>query len=245
MRAENPRRPGKPVMLAHEDRSVLPTSLVDVPELVIFDCDGVLVDSEGISNEVLARSLSAVGLPTSTADALRDYKGLILRDVVASAEARLRASLPDGFIEGFERDRALEFRRRLKPVAGASATVRSLQVAGVNVCVASQGKLEKTELTLHLTGLRDLFAEKALFSAYSVPRGKPHPDLFLYAAAAMDATPDRCVVVEDTTIGVTAARAAGMRVLGYVADADESALRAAGAHILRSLTDIPALIGLA
>jgi beta-phosphoglucomutase-like phosphatase (HAD superfamily) len=115
----------------------------------------------------------------------------------------------------------------------------------MKVCVASQGKLEKTELTLRLTGLRDLFAEDALFSAYSVPRGKPHPDLFLHAAAAMRASPGRCVVVEDTTIGVIAARSAGMRTLAYAADADESALRAAGAEILRSLADIPALIGLA
>ena len=218
---------------------------MDVPELVIFDCDGVLVDSEDISNEVLARALSAAGLPTSTADALRDYKGLILRDVVARAETRLRATLPDGFAEAFERDRVLEFRRRLKPIVGAAETVRSLRAAGMKVCVASQGKLEKTELTLRLTGLRDLFAEDALFSAYSVPRGKPHPDLFLHAAAAMRAAPGRCVVVEDTTIGVIAARSAGMRTLAYAADADESALRAAGAEILRSLADIPALIGLA
>jgi HAD superfamily hydrolase (TIGR01509 family) len=203
------------------------------------------VDSEDISNEVLARALSAAGLPTSTADALRDYKGLILRDVVARAETRLRATLPDGFAEAFERDRVLEFRRRLKPIVGAAETVRSLRAAGMKVCVASQGKLEKTELTLRLTGLRDLFAEDALFSAYSVPRGKPHPDLFLHAAAAMRASPGRCVVVEDTTIGVIAARSAGMRTLAYAADADESALRAAGAEILRSLADIPALIGLA
>jgi len=217
---------------------------MDVPELVIFDCDGVLVDSEGISNEVLARALSAAGLPTSTADALRDYKGMLLRDVVARAETQLRASLPDGFIEAFERDRVLEFRRRLHPVAGASATVRSLQAAGVSVCVASQGKLEKTELTLRLTGLRDLFREDSLFSAYSVPRGKPHPDVFLHAAKAMHAAPDRCVVVEDTVIGVIAARAAGMRALGYAPDEDESALSAAGADIVRSLADVPALIGI-
>jgi HAD superfamily hydrolase (TIGR01509 family) len=218
---------------------------MDVPALVIFDCDGVLVDSEGISNEVLARALSAAGVPTSTADALRNYKGRILREVIARAETQLGASLPDGFIEAFEHDRVLEFRRRLKPIVGAAETVRSLKAAGVKVCVASQGKLEKTELTLKLTGLRDLFGEHELFSAYSVPRGKPHPDLFLHAAATMRASPDRCVVVEDTTIGVIAARSAGMRTLGYTANEDESALQAAGAEVLRSLAEIPALIGLA
>jgi len=215
-----------------------------VPELVIFDCDGVLVDSEGISNGVLARALTAAGLPTSTAEAIHEYKGLLLREVVEKAEARLGAPLPDGFVENYERDRIAEFKRRLEPVAGAAATVASLRGAGVSVCVASQGKLEKTELTLRLTGLRDLFGADALFSAYSVPRGKPHPDLFLHAAATMHADPDRCVVVEDTTIGVLAARAAGMRVFGYAADSDEAALRAAGAEVLWSLTELPKLLGL-
>ena len=215
-----------------------------VPELVIFDCDGVLVDSEGISNEVLATALTGAGLPTSTAEAMRDYKGLLLREVVAQAEARLGAPLPDGFIEAYERDRIVEFQRRLGPIVGAAATVGSLRAAGVKVCVASQGKLEKTELTLRLTGLRDLFGAGAIFSAYSVPRGKPHPDLFLYAAAAMAAEPDRCVVVEDTTIGVNAARSAGMRVFGYAADSDEADLRDAGAEVLWSLTDLPRLLGL-
>lgn len=214
-----------------------------MPELVIFDCDGVLVDSEPISGEVLARSLSAAGLRTSPGEAVRDYKGLLLAEVVANAEARLRAPLPEGFVEAFERDRLVEFHHRLRPVAGAAESIRSLRTAGVRVCVASQGKLEKTELTLTLTGLRDLFGEGALFSAYSVPRGKPYPDLFLHAAATMGAEPDHCVVVEDTTIGVSAARAAGMRVFGYAADSDETALREAGAEVLSSLADLPAVIG--
>jgi HAD superfamily hydrolase (TIGR01509 family) len=213
------------------------------PDLVIFDCDGVLVDSEGISAEVLARSLSAAGLPTSASEALREYRGLLLRDVLERAEARLRAPLPERFADAFERDRMVEFERLLSPVPGAAATVRSLRAAGVSVCVASQGKLEKTELTLRLTGLRDLFGEQALFSAYSVPRGKPYPDLFLHAAATMQVRPEQCVVVEDTTIGVLAARSAGMRVFGYDAGGDETALREAGAEPLRSLTDLPALIG--
>ncbi|MGH2904498.1 MAG: HAD family hydrolase, partial [Solirubrobacteraceae bacterium] len=110
--------------------------------------------------------------------------------------------------------------------------------------VASQGKLEKTRLSLGLTGLRDLFRDTALFSAYSVPRGKPHPDLFLHAAEVMKAEPSRCAVVEDTPSGVTAAVSAGMRAIGYAADSDELALRQAGAEILQSMEDLPALLGL-
>ena len=111
------------------------------------------------------------------------------------------------------------------------------------MCVASQGKLSKTQLSLELTGLRKLFVGNVLFSAESVPRGKPYPDLFLHAAAVMKAEPTRCVVVEDTPSGVKGAVAARMRVLGYVADSDELALRQAGAEVLRSLHELPTLLG--
>ncbi len=215
-----------------------------VAELVIFDCDGVLVDSEMISNQVLAEALSAAGLQTSPVQALSEYKGRLLADVVDRAQTRLGAQLPDGFVEAYERARTREFRRRLRPVCGAAAAVQAIRGAGIAVCVASQGKLEKTELTLRLTGLRHLFGPDALFSAYSVARGKPHPDLFLHAAAAMGATPDQAVVVEDTTLGVTAAVSAGMRVLGYAADDPESALRDAGAEVIRSLDELPVKLGL-
>ncbi|HEX5852978.1 MAG TPA: HAD family hydrolase [Solirubrobacteraceae bacterium] len=214
------------------------------PELVIFDCDGVLVDSERISNEVLARMLSAEGLPKTLAEARRDYQGLLLGDVVCSAEAELGRSLPAGWLERYELSRAEAFRRELRPIPGAAEAVRRVSLAGVDVCVASQGKLEKTCLSLDLTGLRDLFADDALFSAHSVARGKPHPDLFLHAASTMGADPAACVVVEDTPSGVVAAVAAGMRVYGYAADSDEAALRQAGARILHAMEELPARLGL-
>ncbi len=214
-------------------------------ELVIFDCDGVLVDSEPISGAVLAGALSASGLPTSPTEAFHEYKGLLLSEVIARAEVRLGAPLAPGFGEAFERDRLLEFKRSLEPIPEAAATIQAVRAAGVPVCVASQGKPEKTELTLTLTGLRPLFGAEALFSAYSVPRGKPHPDLFLHAARVMGVAPDRSVVVEDTAIGVTAAVAAGMRAFGYAADGADQALRAAGAEPIRSLAQLPALIGIA
>jgi HAD superfamily hydrolase (TIGR01509 family) len=219
--------------------------LVGDPRLVIFDCDGVLVDSERISNGVLARLLSDEGLATTLAQARRDYQGLLLGEVLESAEAKLGRSLGPGWLAGYERERELAFRRELQPVAGAAETVARVRAAGVEVCVASQGKLEKTRLSLQLTGLRPLFAEEALFSAESVARGKPHPDLFLHAAGAMGADPVSCVVVEDTPSGVTAAVAAGMRALGYAADSDEAALRGAGAEILHSLDELAGALGLA
>ena len=215
------------------------------PQLVIFDCDGVLVDSEPISNEVLAGELTAAGLPTTPAEAIATYKGRLLSDVVELAESRLGSPLPEGFVAEYERKRTLEFDRRLRAIDGAADTVERVRAAGIEVCVASQGKLEKTELTLSLTGLRPLFGTDALFSAYSVARGKPHPDLFLFAARTMGASPARCTVVEDTELGVRAAVAAGISVFAYVADGDEAALRAAGATgVLQRLSELPAALGI-
>ena len=214
------------------------------PQLVIFDCDGVLVDSEAISNRVLARMLTDEGLPTTLAQSRRAYQGLLLGDIVARAQEALGHALPDDWAEVYERARDGAFSEDLRPVAHAAEAVQSVRAAGLAVCVASQGRLAKTRLSLGLTGLAPLFDEGALFSAESVPRGKPHPDLFLHAASTMGVDPARCVVVEDTPSGATAGTAAGMRVLGYAADSDEAALRAAGAEILWSMAEVPSRIGL-
>ena len=211
---------------------------------MIFDCDGVLVDSESISNDVLAQKLTAEGLPMTLAQARRDYQGLLLSEILDRAQQRLGRQLAPGWIEAYEHERAAVFRRELQPVPGAAETVRRIVATGAAVCVASQGKLEKTRLSLTLTGLDALFCSDALFSAHEVPRGKPHPDLFLHAAQTMGARPADCVVIEDTPSGVAAAVAAQMRVLGYAADSDERALRRAGAEIVHSLEEVPELLGL-
>jgi HAD superfamily hydrolase (TIGR01509 family) len=207
--------------------------------LVIFDCDGVLVDSEGISNAVLAQALRALGIDISGQEAHDRYRGMFLSEIRADAERRLGAPLPPDFMETFERDREDAFRASLAPVAGAAEAVREVKAMGFEVCVASQGKLSKTELTLSLTGLRDLFGDDAVFSAHSVERGKPAPDLFLYAAATMGVKPDRCVVVEDTMIGVRAALAAGMRAIAYAPGGDRSEFSRAGVGTVGALDDLP------
>jgi HAD superfamily hydrolase (TIGR01509 family) len=215
------------------------------PELVIFDCDGVLVDSESISNRVLASTLTAEGLPTTPAEALATYQGLLLSQVRATAEEKLGRSLSEDWLARFEQRRAQAFRQELRPVEGAAETLMRLEQARIPFCVASQGKLTKTELTLLLTGLDGFFPPAARFSAHDVPRGKPAPDLFLRAARAMGASPPRCAVVEDTVSGVAAARSAGMAALGYSAEADGASLSAAGAQVFHSLHELPGLLGLA
>jgi len=134
------------------------------------------------------------------------------------------------------------FRRELKPVPGAAEAVQRVKAAGLRVCVASQGALAKTRLTLGLTGLRELFAPDALFSAHDVPRPKPDPAVFQHAAATMSVKPSACAVIEDSPSGVLAAVAAGMRAIGYAADSDERALRDAGAEVIRSLEKLPELL---
>jgi beta-phosphoglucomutase-like phosphatase (HAD superfamily) len=213
-------------------------------QLVIFDCDGVLVDSEVISNRVLARLLTEEGVPLTLSETRRHYQGLLLDEILTRTEERFGHRLADDFLARFQAERNEEFTNELKPVAGAARMIRRVQAAGIPVCVASQGKLRKTRLTLGLTGLDELIPPDAVFSAYAVPHGKPHPDLFLHAAAEMGASPEKSVVIEDTPSGVTAGVAAGMRVLGFAADSDATALRVAGAEVFESLDQVPSLLGL-
>ena len=117
-----------------------------------------------------------------------------------------------------------------------------MKAAGIAVCVASQGKRAKTELTLGLTGLRALFPDHAIFSAYDVPRGKPHPDLFLHAAGEMRSPAGSCVVIEDTTIGIRAALTAGMTAIGLAEGQEARLIVQLGATTIPSLLDLPPLL---
>lgn len=215
------------------------------PQLVIFDCDGVLVDSEIIACRVLSRELNAMGLALSPKDCLDAFTGITTAAMMERIEEMLGRPLPEDFEQTLQRKDFEAFETELQPVPGVKAMLPTLTVPR---CIASSGAVAKMRLTLTTTGLLSYF-EPHLFSAQMVERGKPAPDLFLYAAERMGAEPERCVVVEDSTAGIQAGLAAGMRVLGFAGGSHGSAeyeamLRNTGAEtVFRDMRELPELVG--
>ncbi|MFJ2832515.1 HAD family hydrolase [Streptomyces sp. NPDC087263] len=186
-------------------------------ELIIFDNDGVLVDSEPISNALLASYLTELGHPTSYEESLRDYMGAAMHRVHDLVEERTGERLPADFDDVFHARVFAAFERELEPVPGAVQVLEKLAADGVPYCVASSGSHERIRVGHRKTGLDRWFDEGRVFSSQDVGRGKPAPDLFLYAAERMGVAPEKCVVVEDSPLGVRAAVAAGMDVYGFTA----------------------------
>ncbi|MFF0034398.1 HAD family hydrolase [Streptomyces avermitilis] len=186
-------------------------------DLVIFDNDGVLVDSEPLSNTLLAAYLTELGHPTSYEESLRDYMGAAMHRVHDLVQERTGQRLPDDFDEVFHGRVFAAFERELEPVAGAVDILEKLTADGVPYCVASSGSHERIRVGHRKTGLDRWFEDGRIFSSQDVGRGKPAPDLCLHAAERMGVPPKRCVVVEDSPLGVQAANAAGMDVFGYTA----------------------------
>ena len=215
------------------------------PELVIFDCDGVVVDSEGIALAVTRRRVGEAGLRLTDQETRERFLGLRLDSVVRRVEAELGAPAPKAFADDLSRDILSAFARDLKGVEGVRQAVEGLRA---RVCVASSSAPERLRLALRVTGYEALFAPN-IFSAADVAHGKPSPDLFLFAARAMGAAPRDCLVIEDSVAGVAAARAADMTVFGFVgashfSPADEGAdLTAAGAELIfRDMARLPELV---
>lgn len=186
-------------------------------DLVIFDNDGVLVDSEPLSNTILAAYLSELGHPTTYEDSLRDYMGAAVHRVHDLVLERSGQRLPTDFDVTFHARVFAAFERELEPVAGAVDVLEKLVAGGVPYCLASSGSHERIRVGHRRTGLDRWFGDELIFSSEDVGRGKPAPDLFLYAAARMGVAPEKCVVVEDSPLGVRAAVAAGMDVYGFTA----------------------------
>lgn len=208
-------------------------------DLVIFDCDGVLVDSEIITSRTIADCVNAHGLAWETEAVARRFRGGKMHDVVAAAEAELGASLGDDFIARF-RERLYErLATEVEAIPGIEQAIDGIEALGLPYCVASNGPREKMHATLGSTGLLPRF-EGRVFTAYDLGVFKPNPDLFLHAAAAFDAPPARTVVVEDTENGLEAVYAARMHAIAYTGHG--TPMDTARAHALEDMAELPALL---
>lgn len=211
------------------------------PSLIIFDCDGVLVDSESLANRVLTRALNAAGLAWSFDEVCQRLIGLSMKRCVELIEVELGEALPSDFLEQVQRETFRSFHDApLQSIAGVPELIAALTV---DYCVASSGEPEKMRTTLGITKLLPHF-ENRMFSATQVERGKPAPDLFLFAAERCGVSPGDCVVIEDSEPGVLAAVAAGMPVWGYAARGQAGQLRRAGARPFESMAELPELLRL-
>ena len=181
------------------------------PELVIFDCDGVLVDSEALSVSALLGMIELAGGTVSEDAAYEHFLGKSMKSVREILGQQFGLEISDRHLTAMRVDLMRKFREELKPIPGIKEVLPKLRLP---CCVASSGTLERIRYALDVTGLLPLL-EPHLFSATMVKRGKPAPDLFLHAAASMRAHPRNCLVIEDSPAGVAAARAAGMRVFAF------------------------------
>jgi HAD superfamily hydrolase (TIGR01509 family) len=206
--------------------------------LVIFDNDGVLVDSEWHANEVLAELLTEYGLPCTRERCVEEFMGSSLATVRQRVETARGCRLPQDFEERYHARLFAMFRAGLRPVPGVA---EMLDRVAIPVCVASSGTHARIRLALATTGLLDRFAGR-IFSAEDVTRGKPAPDLFLHAAQALGVRPAGCAVIEDTPVGIDAAHAAGMTAFGFARMTPRARLAHASGGVFDAMTELPDLL---
>lgn len=207
-------------------------------DLIIFDCDGVLVDSERLAVAVEVRLITELGWAITEADVLDRFVGRSDTYMLREIEHAIGRPVPD-WQDRYEQELHQAFRDSLTAVPGIEAALDELTTP---TCVASSGTHEKMRISLGLTGLFDRFAGR-IFSATEVTDGKPAPDLFLHAAARSGVAPERCIVIEDSRSGVQAARAAGMRSLGYAGGiTPPDWLEGPGTTVFDTMVDLPRLV---
>lgn len=211
-------------------------------DLVVFDCDGVLVDSERVAVRVDQRVLAHLGWALGTDEIVERFLGGTTAAFKDAVEQQLGRSLPETWEAPYEAWYEQAFTDELVAVDGVEEALDALEALDLPTCVASNGPHRKLEHTLGLTGLAHRF-EGRVFSSDDVVHGKPAPDLYRHAAAVMGVRPSRCVVVEDSRPGTTAALAAGMRVLGYAGGLTPAAwLSELGATVFADMREVPGLV---
>ncbi|HZD51963.1 MAG TPA: HAD family hydrolase [Woeseiaceae bacterium] len=208
-------------------------------ELLILDCDGVVVDSEPITMRVLVEMLHELGVAIGPEEADERFIGTTFARTLELIAELLGGPIPEDFVGTYRERTFAALEAGLKPVPGIEA---ALDRIAIPYCIASNGPRAKMHKTLGVTSLLPRF-EGRMFSSADVLRGKPYPDLFLHAARHFGVSPAACLVVEDSTNGIAAARAAGMTAYGFSASAPEGRLRAAGAHrVFCRMSELPSLV---
>jgi HAD superfamily hydrolase (TIGR01509 family) len=215
-------------------------SITEQIELVIFDCDGVLVDSEPIANQILLQLLQESGIEMTLQQVLEHFLGRSMQQCLHTITQMLGRPPPTTFAEDYRARTTAAFQSQLQQVAGIDAALAALPMP---YCVASSSDHARIRTTLNIVGLLPRF-EGRLFSVTEVAQGKPAPDIFLHAARTLGVAPSSCLVIEDTPTGVAAGVAAQMTVFGYAALTPGALLLAAGAHrIFSDMSQLPQLIG--
>ena len=208
---------------------------------LIFDFDGVIADSEAIANTVLAEVVTGLGHSTTLDQALTRYSGRRWEEAIAEIEAAIGKPVPANFSSELKRATLERFRTDLKEVSGAADFIK--RFSHIPRCIASSSSIDRLQLCLSVLALESEF-DRRVFSADMVAQGKPHPDIFLFAAGKLGVSPDRCLVIEDSAGGVTAAVAAGMTAVGlcaasHIREGHDLKLRDAGAvHLAQSWSDV-------
>ena len=235
----------EPRALADAPRGV---SAAGLPALIIFDCDGVLVDSEPISLAMLTGALNDIGVGLDVETVRIRFAGTSMASIMEQIGREYPVTVPPGFVDDVKARTLLAFDTQLRALAGVREAIERLDIP---FCVASSSDPVRIAHSLRLTGLLPLFGG-SLFSSSMVARGKPAPDLFLHAAAQCGADPEECLVIEDSVPGVLAAGAAGMRVIGFTGgghwhhDRSGSDLARAGAEkVFDDYRLFPGIIGAA
>ena len=219
----------------------LTPSLSPAGALVIFDCDGVLVDSERLAVAIDVKAIGALGWSITEAEVIERHLGRSNADVLADIERHLGRPVPADWDEAWDAEYRRAFDEELKAVPGIAEAIKAIAAEGFQTCVASSGSHAKMRRTLGKTGLWDFFAGR-IFSASEVERGKPEPDLFLYAAAQVGLPPQRCVVVEDSRHGVAAAREAGMKAIGFAGGITPATHLVQADIVITDMADLPGAV---
>ena len=211
-------------------------------DMVIFDCDGVLVDSEPITNRAMQRNLASYGLELTLEEVMGSFVGGTIFGVCEKAKS-MGADLPETWVEDFYQEMFEALRDTVEAIPGAAAVLDGLDAAGIIYAVGSNGPHEKMRITLTRTGLRERL-EGRIYSREDVANPKPAPDVYLKAAADAGVPPARCVVIEDSASGAKAGKAAGMTVFGFAAETPADRLEPICDLVFEDMHDLPGLLGL-